>query len=387
MVSLANRRAFLKATATGALAGLAGCTGLFGETSYKPAIGLPTPQSGPLAPSGKSGLRGAEIAIEEINADRDEPIELVKKDGQASPEEARSVVQTMIGDDVPVVTGTFSSDVSNALSELVEGEKIPFLTAISVAPAITDSDDDYTFRMTGDTKQKLSGMGQFFADQDVSGVGIVGADYSMGRSAVEFMNANESTYGFTVEHEALVPLSTNNFVPELRKVDTDRIDAMFFPFPGGNGPTLIEQAREQGVFEAVDIVSGHDSYGTQLYRGALGEQILDVHNWGVDLSNDRAKQASAKLEEKHGVPMDALSLPNYDAVHMIASAMDSAGSFEPQAIRDELASMEYDSASGWGVKFDEAGDNTQYQMLVSKWTNENGDLRNVEQYRSDVVSP
>jgi branched-chain amino acid transport system substrate-binding protein len=387
MAAQSNRRSFLRsATTIGVLGTVAGCT-RFGGSDFRAAIGMPTPQSGPLAPAGKAGLRGADVAIEEVNADRDEPIEIVKQDGQASPEEARSVVQTMIDDDVPVITGTFSSDVSNALSELVEREEVPFMTAISVDPAITSPDDDYTFRLTGHTNQKLTGVGQFFRDRGVESVGIIGADYSMGRSAVAFMENSATDFGFTLEHDALVPLSTNNFVPEFENVDMETIDAMFFPFPGGNGPTLIEQARKQGVFEAVDVVIGHDSYGTQLYKKPLGEKIVDVHNWGVDLSNDRSTAASETTMEKFDVPMDALSLPNYDAVHMIGRAMNEADSLEPQAIRDALAGMRYEAASGWDVEFNDAGDNAQYRMLVSKWEEGGGDIENVVQYESDVIAP
>jgi len=382
-----SRRDFLKATgAAGTVVGLAGCSNPFGGSSYRTAIGMPTPQSGPLAPAGTAGLRGAQIAANEINENRDEPIELVKQDGQASPEEARSVTQSMIDDDVPVITGTFSSDVSNALSDLVENEGVPFMTAISVDPGITSESDDYTFRLTGDTIQKLTGLAQFFQDQGVGSVGIIGADYSMGRSAVEFMTNNASEYGFSVEYDSLVPLSTNNFVPEFRNVDVESLDAMFFPFPGGNGPTLIEQARNQGVFEAVNIVAGHDSYGMELYKSALGEQIVDTHNWGVDLTSDRAQSATQAMLDEYDVRMDALSLPNYDAVHMIAEAMDSAGSNEPGAIRDELANMTYEAASGWSVQFNEAGDNSQYRMLVSKWVQEDGSLRNRVQYTSDIIA-
>lgn len=383
-----NRRTFLKAmSGTAAVSALAGCAGQLSSTDARAAIGLPTPQSGPLASAGKAGLRGARVAAEEANADRDEAVELVEKDGQGSPAEARRVVQEMIDDGVSVITGTFSSDVSNAVSDLAESEEVPFVTAISVDPAITDQGDDYTFRLTGDTHQKLTGLSQFFAERNVESLGIVGADYSMGRSAVEFMTQNAGEYGFSVEHSSLVPLTTNNFAPELEKLDPASLDALFLPFPGGNGPTLVEQARQRGVFDEVEFVVGHDSYGSQLYRQALGEKIRGVHNWGVDLSNQRAKRASKTMREEYGVPMDALSLPNYDAVHAILAAVEEGGSFAPQDVRDGLASIEYDAAAGWPVAFTESGDNRSYRMLVSQWQASDDGLRNVVQFESDVVKP
>lgn len=387
MVTNSSRRTFLRAIpAAGAVSALAGCTGGFSGTDYRAAIGMPTPQSGPLASAGKAGLRGGRVAIREFD-DEGDAVELVEKDGQGSPEEARRVVQEMIDDGVPVVTGTFSSDVSNGISDLAEAESVPFVTAISVDPAITDEGDDYTFRLTGDTGQKLAGLAQFFEEQGVETLAIVGADYSMGRSAVEFMTDRASEYGFSLEHSTLVPLTTNNFVPELEKLDAEAIDALFLPFPGGNGPTLVEQARQQGVFDAVDLVVGHDSYGSQLYKQALGDGIEGIYNWGVDLSSDRSKRASEAMDEEYGVPMDALSLPNYDAVTLLARILRDADSPDPETIRDELANATYETASGWSVEFDDAGDNLAYRMLVSQWTESSSGLRNEVAFESSVIEP
>lgn len=382
-----DRRTFLRGATTVGTLGLSGCVQSLGGTSYKREIGMPTPQSGPLAPAGQAGIRGAQVAIDDVNEALDEDLSLRLEDGQASPETARRVSGDMIDDNVPVITGTFSSDVSNALSELAEQEEVPFMTAISVAPQITSTEDDYTFRLSGDTNQKLQGQSQFLQDQGVSALGIIAADYSFGQSAVEFYRNRASDYGLTVEQTSLVSLRTNNFVPELRKIDTDVVDALFFPFPGGNGPTLIQQAREEGLFDAVDLVIGHDSYGTELFKQALGDDIVGLYNWGVDLSNERSMQASQTMRERFDVPMDSLSLPNYDAVAMIGQAVQQAGSVEPGAIRDTLADMEYQAASGWNVAFNDAGDNSKFRMHVSQWTEQGGEIRNTLQYRSDVVEP
>lgn len=382
-----DRRTFIRGAAAVGTLGLSGCAQSIGGTSFNREIGMPTPQSGPLAPAGEAGIRGARVAIDDVNEAVDDDMALRLEDGQASPEEARRVTGDMIDDNVPVFTGTFSSDVSNALSELAERDEVPFMTAISVAPQITSPEDDYTFRLGGDTNQKLQGQSQFLQEEGVSSIGVIAADYSFGQSAVEFYQNRASEYGLSLEHQALVPLQTNNFVPELRQIDPDAVDALFFPFPGGNGPTLIQQTREEGLFDAVDLVIGHDSYGTELFKQALGDAIVGLYNWGVDLSNDRSTQASQAMLERFDVPMDSLSLPNYDAVSMIGQAVQQAGSVEPGAIRDTLADMEYQAASGWNVSFNDAGDNSSFRMHVSQWTEREGEVQNALQYRSDVVEP
>lgn len=379
-----TRREFQLGAAAAGLSMLAGCTelGLGGDgEEWRRAIGAPTPQSGPLEPAGVAGLRGMEVALAELD-----DIEFVNEDGEAAPDQAISVFREMVDDDVPVVTGTFSSDVSNALSDQAEEEEIPFMTAISVAPGITGPDDDYTFRMTGDTTQKLKGVAEFLEAEGVSGLSVIAADYSMGRSAVEFMENRASNYGMSLEHQAVVPLATDNFVPELSQIDTDEVDALFTPFPGGNGPTLVGQIREQGLFEELDIILGHDSYGTELFLDALGEDIAGMYFWGVDLENERAQAANDRMQEMFDVRMDSLSLPNYDAVRMIGEVMESADPITPENIRDGLADIEYETASGWDVSFDDSGDNEAYRMVVSRW--EQGEDRPVSQvqFTSDVVT-
>jgi branched-chain amino acid transport system substrate-binding protein len=386
MSALRRREFVAAAAATAGIAGLAGCTGGGGSTAAR-QIGLPTPQSGPLAPSGTAGVRGARVAIEEANESLDEPIELEFKDGQASPETARSVVQEMLDADVPVVTGTFSSDVSNALSEFAEREEFPFMTAVSGDAEITSPEDDWTFRMSANTYQQLKATMEFFNEMETTKIAILAADYSFGRSVLEYMGDHASDFGLEMVHDSLIPLSTNNFVPELRQVDTDEVEAVLYPFPGGNSPTLIKQSREQGFFEDLDVVMGFNAHASEVYKQSLGSAIEGLYTWSVDLENQRAQAASERMMERFDVPMDALSLPNYDAVHLIVDAMESADSFDRQGIRDAIADTDYETASGYPVQFNDAGDNTQYRMVVGRWQQEGDRIRNVPQYTTDTLSP
>lgn len=389
-MDMLDRRSFLGGVVgSGALATVSGCLGsLRGSDGYRSAIGLPMPETGPLATAGRSGRRGVQIAFDEINEDRDEPITSVIEDGQGSPETAMQVSRNMLGDDIPVLTGTFSSDVSSAISTLAEQEQVPFMTAISGAPEIISEDDDYTFRMTGNDIQKVRGVGRFLEAQgDVSGVGIIAADYSMGRASLDVMKEYAETWGLTVEYESLVPLGTDDFVSELQRIDTTAIEALFYPFPGVNGPTLISQTRQQGLFDEVSYVIGNDSYGSEAYKEALGADIAGVYNWGVDLQNERSQRASRRSRDRYDVPMDTLSLPNYDAVHLLREVIDEAETVDPEAIRDVLADTTYETASGWSVEFDESGENQAFNMIVSQWQETDDGLRNEVVHTTDVIEP
>ncbi|RQG86708.1 amino acid ABC transporter substrate-binding protein [Natrarchaeobius halalkaliphilus] len=384
MTNNSTRRRFVISTGALGAAAIAGCVG---DDEVQRAIGAATPQSGPLEPDGTAGIRGMEVAIEELTEELDEPIELQATDGEAAPDRAVSVARNMYDNNIPVITGTFSSDVSNVLSDLAEDEEVPFITSISVDPEIINEDDEYTFRMTGDTTQKLKGMAEFLEEEGVSGIAVIAADYSMGESSIEFFEERAEEYGMELVHSAEVPMETDNFVPEIGDLDTDEIDALFYPFPGGTAPTLISQTREQGLFDEVDIVIGHDSYGTETFYESLGDDLQDMYFWGVDLENEQAQQANERMQEMFDVRMDPLSLPYYDTIHLIAEVMGEQGSVDPQDIRNGLADIEYETASGWDVRFDQNGNNTEFQMIVGQWQeDDDGELAPNVEYTSHVVS-
>ncbi len=119
-----------------------------------------------------------------------------------------------------------------ALSDFAENEEIPFMTAISVDPEIVEPGDDYTFRMTGNTTQKLRGMSEFLEQEDVSGIGVIAADYAMGRSAVEFMEQEAGDYGMDLVSDAVVPMATDDFTRSYRNRHR-RDRRTLCPFPGG----------------------------------------------------------------------------------------------------------------------------------------------------------
>jgi branched-chain amino acid transport system substrate-binding protein len=327
------------------------------------------------------------VGIDMLNQDIDGSVELELQDGQGSPETARSVTQEMTNSSVPAITGTFSSDVSIALSDLAESEEFPFMTAVSGAPEVTGSEKSYVFRMSANTYQQVKGTLSFFSEVGASNVGLLAADYSYGQSVQRYMEQYSSDYGLSLEYSTLVPPDTSNFVPTLREIPTDSIDALLLVFPGGNGPTLVQQSREQGIFEEVAYPTGFNAYGTTVFKEALGADIEGLYTWSVDLDTDRAQAATEMMLEEYDVRMDALSLPNFDAVNLIGQAIQSADTVSPESIRDQIRDTSYTAASGYEVQFDDIGENTGYQLVVGQWQRRDGDIVNVPQFKSDVLSP
>lgn len=381
-----NRRKYLQtagAVGTGLLTGLAGCAGSGGE--WERTIAINTPQTGPIGFIGESIIQGSEVAIEEFNQQNDgEDISLTIADTAGEVEEARSVTQEAIEDGAVAITGTISSDVAVSIRELLESEEVPHLTPIAGEPAITQDGTDFSFRLPGSETQKEFGMLQFFEEQGVEDVAIIGADYSYPRTTVEEFERFAPDFGISIESASFVPLGTDNFRPEL-DFNNEDVDAIFLPYPGANGVTLIQQIREEGLFED-NIIVGDYGYGSVPYLSALQEDIVGVNNWGADLTSDRSQQVVSAVDGQFDTRAAIYHLLGYDSVMTIARSISQADSLDPVAVRDMMREIDYNAASGWRVTFGENGDCETYRMVINEWIQQDDRIVNERRFRSDEIS-
>lgn len=364
---MTTRRAYLK-TVGGITTsiGLAGCTALGGGEGWDNAMGVALPLSGPLGPAGKAMESGVKVAAERLTSETD--IEVRTEDSGGTVEGTRSAGQSLIDDDTPILVGVPGSDTALAMREVAEEEEVPFLT-IAANPDVTQDGTEYAFRTQGSSIQEVKGQSTYFQSEDVTAVSIIGMDNSFGQTVTEATENLASDYGYEVDHTALLPGDTTNFVPEIDQIDTDVTDAVFTPFPGGNAPTLITQLKEAGVLDDV-IHVGNSSYGTNLFQSGLGEDVVGVGAWSIDTTASLAQDVAAEM----GSPPDSLNIPGFDLARLGGRALRETDSTEPTAIRDTLRNISYDAAYGGPVEFGENGYNVEYRAVYGEWLKEGGEV-------------
>ncbi|WP_436933820.1 ABC transporter substrate-binding protein [Halovenus marina] len=363
-----TRRDYLKSFgAMAAVTSVAGCTAFGGGgSSWDSAIGIALPLSGPLGPAGQAMESGANVAADQVTEEMD--VEIRTEDSAGTVEDTRSAGQSLIDEDTPIVVGVPGSDTALAMREVAEDEEVPFAT-IAANPNVTQDGTDFTFRTQGSSIQEVKGQSMWFQSEDVNAVSIIGADNSFGETVTEATEDLASNYDYEVDHTALLPTDTTNFVPEIEQIDTDVTDAVFTPFPGGNAPTLVTQLKESGVFEDV-IHVGNSSYGSNLFQSGMGENVVGVGAWSIDTSGDQAQAVA----EEMGSPPDSLNIPGYDLVRLAGRALEETDSTDPEAIRDTLRDISYDGAYGGSIEFGENGYNLAYRPVYGRWAEENGEI-------------
>lgn len=381
---MSHRRSFLKMAGGAVTTCLAGCTALGGGGNWDQAIGVALPLSGPLGPAGKAMRRGMEIAMDEVEEEMD--VEFRIEDNSGTVEGTRSVANSLIDDNTPIISGVPAGDTALAMREVAEEREVPFNT-IAAPPELTKEGTNFTFRTQGSSKQEAKGQTRFFQSTDVSGVSVIAADTSFGRTVLDFQKQFADEAGITIDHTTILPIDTGNFLPELNKIDTDVTDVVFTPFPGGSAVALINQMNESGVAEEA-FQLGNSSYGSYLLFNAVGEQMIGVHNWGVDITGPQAESLVQKMNERHGHDPDSLSLPGYDQIKLSAKVMQESDSTDPGTLVETHRNIDYNAAYGGRMRFGQNGHNVAYIATYGKWQETDQGIRNLPAYKTaEPVKP
>jgi len=355
-----------KAAALGAaLVAVALCP-LVAKAAEPVKIGAVQPLTGWASLDGISVVDGIKIATEEINKAggvlKGRPIEMIIEDGKADPVESVNAVQKLINrDKVAAIIGCWASSATLAAMPIVQRSKIPMLVETSTAPLITKKGNKWVFRFTSDNDID----GELMAKYLVPKLGYKKAAYlavnndwgrSMSKAVSEIMDKTGGKV-ITVEYCAG---NEANFTPLLTRIKNSGADSLFITTSYTGISLIMKQYHELGMKMPVFITSGLSAERLMQIAGAKAMEGVYFFERYVPGSPPAARKkenealiaAYKKLKPKEAADMYLVF--GYDAVYIMADAINRAGKTDSTAIRDALAKTDYQGISG-RVKFDENG--------------------------------
>ena len=154
-------------------------------------IGFPIPLSGPTAVYGEPILKGAELAVADINAEGGvlgRKLELLSRDSKANPAEAvRLARELIVRDGVQFLAGTLTSAETPAVSTIAKENKIVFVAPSAKTSSLTDPEHihPYIFRAASNTTIEGQAGAIIVARwKDVKTVATIAPDYAYGHDAI-----------------------------------------------------------------------------------------------------------------------------------------------------------------------------------------------------------
>ena len=244
-------------------------------------IGYPMPLSGPASVYGVPIVKGAEMAVQEINASGGilgKKVELLTRDSKASADEAvRLARELIIKNGVDFLSGTLTSAEAPAVSTIAKENKIVFVapTAKTIQLTAPANLHPYIFRLASHTDIDGRPGASIIAQwKDVKRVATIAPDYAYGRdavaAAVDFLK--KARPDIEIVDQQWPKLGQADFTPFITAQMGKKPDAVFCDVFGGDFVTLAKQATPLGYFKAINnrLVDGGE-VGTTDAAIALGK--------------------------------------------------------------------------------------------------------------------
>jgi branched-chain amino acid transport system substrate-binding protein len=327
-------------------------------------IGFPMPLSGPAAVYGAPVVKGAELAVSELNAKGGvlgRKLELLERDSKANADEAvRLARELIIKNNVDFLIGTLTSAEAPAVSTIAKENKIVFIAPTSKTVQLTSPANlhPYIFRLASNTDiDGRTGAAIMAAWKDVKRVATIAPDYAYGRDAVSaFIDyIKKARPDIEIVDQQWPKLGQSDFTPFITAQMGKKPDAVFCEVFGGDFVTLAKQAAPLGYFKAVNnrVVDGGE-VGTTDEALALGadypygiwSNAYDPVVWPVGEPPEHKVFVDNLKAFAHEQYASGWAIMGYASVIALAEGIKKAGGTDSDKVASALAGLTFDTPVG-----------------------------------------
>lgn len=211
------------------------------------------PETGPAAGLGAPIINGAQLAIDEYNADAECEVGYELYDSQGSPDEAPSLATEVAGDEtiIGVVGPAFSGESAAAGPIFAEGG-VPTITPSATNPTLADEGWDTFHRALGNDATQGPAAATYIADTiGAQGVFVIddASEYGAGLAGIV-----ESDLGDTVVGTDTIQAGDTDFSATVTRVNDSGADTVFFGGYYAEATILVGQLRDGG-FDGTFVVA------------------------------------------------------------------------------------------------------------------------------------
>ncbi|MER1966739.1 ABC transporter substrate-binding protein [Castellaniella sp. GW247-6E4] len=381
----------IRAVLSGAALLAAFCAPAVSSAADTIKIGTLFPMSGPMALLGNEAFQAAEVAREMVNESGGvlgKTVEFATADAPDPTSANAEATRLIIREKVPVITGSYSSAIALAASEVAEREGVLYWETVAVADKFTERKYNNIVRLTFNAS--MMGITAAKYAQELSGrlgkdakdlrVGIISEDSEFGQSVGDAAAAEVKKLGMQLvanEHYSKTVTDLSSLVLSLKAKQPDVVIATSYL---NDGILFWRQARELDLplgamigigtgYALPDFLKATGDYANGIFD-VDAPSSLNVSALPQDtqaLYHTFTERFEAKTNRKPG-PLAYISFGGYWT--LFKHVIPAAGSMDSAALRKAAAGLDLPMGAlltGAGVKLNAAGQNERALISVMQW--------------------
>ncbi len=268
---------------------------------------------------------------------------------------AITLYQKLITEDkVDLVMGPYSSHLNDAVANVMERYKRPFL-AIAASQVVYQRGRKYIFSYPNPIAQDYQkGALHLAAQIGVKRIAVIGAGELFPRQITEGALEWAKRLGLEVVLLESYRKKQTDFIALLRRIEASGAEAIISSGYYDDTVAQPRQLRELNInmkFFSASVGPGLSKFTEEL--GSTAEYVVGFSSWEPRpdvLGHPGMKAFIESYEKRYGVKPNYHASDGYSMMQVLEAAVKKAGSFDPQKVRDALASIEVATIKGpWKV--------------------------------------
>ena len=333
-------------------------------------IGHMAPLSGNMSTLGKENENGARLAIEELNAQRliiggqEAVFELITEDDGGNPNLATGAARRLLAKGVKGVVGGLNSATTIVSSPIFYEAGIPQVSPSATNPLFTEQNFNTAFRMIASDKAMASTMATVMTQRyGVKTIAVISDGTAYGDAITESFSRSVYANQAIIVKDILLKRDQRDRQAELQEISNSHPDLVFYGGMDTQAGPLFKELIALGVtarFAGGDGICTNDLPRLALYS-FKDEQVYCAEPGGMD--DKKFDEFDKRFKDRFGVNVKQYAPLSYEAVMVLAKAMQKADSPEPRIYSLQMPMLEYDGILG-PIAFDSNGDLRRSTIMV-----------------------
>ncbi len=350
-------------------------------------IGIATPLSGASATYGQDTKQGAELAVEKINEKGGilggRKIELIFEDDKGTPQGGVAAVQKLISvNHVNAITGGSNSSVVLAESSITRG-RILHVNSAAQADAITEQGSPWLFQINNTVSAISRVFNVYITDVlKPKTVAYMGENTEFNKTVLELLRISLKAKNIEIVNVSTYDADTNDFTSIITKIKSLKPDLLYVSdaYPA-RAAQLWKQVRQLGGFPKEVISPGVVVPGMIKPSEGAMDGVITGEIFVVSMPGEANKKFVEEFRKKWNIDPGKGNLVIYEAVSLIAAAMDKAGTVSDyDKIAKTIRDNKWPSPRG-ELKFDAKGRATAPYFYIQQVRD--GKLVQIDQIKSN----
>lgn len=314
-------------------------------------IGVIIGLTGPNAVAGNDALGAMQIAVEEVNAAggvMGRPLALIVEDNEGRPKAGVEAANKLADiDQVPVAVGGYSSAIALPVGQVFNKKGIVWVTDATTNKLKTVG--PYLFNTAGIAEQAVALVDFAMSDAGANSFAGLFQNNPIGQDRAAVSEQRAKQLGLEWGHTMLYQVGAKDFRAELTKLLASEPDVVLTDIYDNDAQIIQRQLYEMGVTD----MSLFYSYNLSAFATLDPKMTKGMKGLSYATAGPRAADFNQSFHDKFERNYtDAWAPPFYDAVWIVALAMNLANSLDSTEIRDAMwpAAYHYIGVSGQGDK-------------------------------------